>query len=356
MSGVRLLDRKTNSVRVPLTDPKVTGFHAGMLSLAEVGLGSFLHGLHLPMSGTFLSLNQSLFLARAVKVNAKNRDARTIGFRVSTITAMLKSLSPAGKKLLPMLAISMQGLLFSVGTVLLGPNLVGCLLGAAVASVWSIIQPLVILYTIYGTTLGPDGFLKLLAYYDKLVGHLVPIDMTTIWKILILFAALKCIAAVAIVFLGWRINFDEQMLLDQRLVRWGLRGLSVRRRSSPVGPILGMQGAASSSGVFFAAFRDLLRPIFILPLVLTFIFLWFSEDQMAPVIWLVLRPIAVGYGFFILVRLMPVDRLVATMETKGSRGQAFIAALQYLQNFDQNFDSKATGAAVAGRKLNRPEK
>ena len=40
------------------------GNQAGALSLIEIGLGSFLHGLKIPFSGQFLSLNQGFFLTR----------------------------------------------------------------------------------------------------------------------------------------------------------------------------------------------------------------------------------------------------------------------------------------------------
>ena len=108
------------------TDPKITGFYAGTLSLAEIGLGSLLHGLKIPLTGTFLSINQALFLTRLVKLNRNQPDARTLPFQVSNITALLKSLSPAGKKLLPMLAIASQGLLFTLGTIVFGANRAKC--------------------------------------------------------------------------------------------------------------------------------------------------------------------------------------------------------------------------------------
>ncbi|MFM8268834.1 MAG: hypothetical protein ACKN9V_01485, partial [Pseudomonadota bacterium] len=99
-----------------VSDPRITGVYAGILSLVEIGLGGLLHGMKIPFAGTFLSLNQGFFLTRLIKLNCFSPDARTLPFRVSNITALLKSLSPAGKKLLPMLAISAQGFLFSFGT------------------------------------------------------------------------------------------------------------------------------------------------------------------------------------------------------------------------------------------------
>ena len=83
------------------SDSRITGVYAGVLSLVEIGLGGLLHGMKIPFAGTFLSLNQSLFLTRVTKLNQGGDGSGTLGFRISNVTALLKSLSPAGKKLLP---------------------------------------------------------------------------------------------------------------------------------------------------------------------------------------------------------------------------------------------------------------
>lgn len=45
---------------------EILGREAAALSLVEIGLGSILHGLKMPFTGYFLSLNQGFFLSRAV--------------------------------------------------------------------------------------------------------------------------------------------------------------------------------------------------------------------------------------------------------------------------------------------------
>ncbi|MFP5459829.1 MAG: hypothetical protein ACLGG7_13920, partial [Bacteriovoracia bacterium] len=102
------------------------GKNAATLSLIEVGLGSLLHGLKLPFSGHVLSLNQSFILTRATLTSGERRDAAVI----STTAAILKSLSPAGKKLTPMLAIAVQGQLYYLGLLVAGTGVIGQLLGS----------------------------------------------------------------------------------------------------------------------------------------------------------------------------------------------------------------------------------
>ena len=87
------------------------GKQIASLALIEVGLGSLLHSLKIPLSGHFLSLNQTAFLSRSsFKLNSKKAP-----LEISLTASILKSLSPAGKKLTPMLAIAAQGLLFYIG-------------------------------------------------------------------------------------------------------------------------------------------------------------------------------------------------------------------------------------------------
>ena len=125
------------------------GKKAALLSAIEIGLGSVLHGLHVPMAGHVLSLNQGFILSRA---QVELQDKRAAGL-ISTTAALLKSLSPAGKKLTPMLAIAMQGQLFGLGSMLLGNNMLGHSLGMLLLCVWGFIQPLFFYALVFGETL-----------------------------------------------------------------------------------------------------------------------------------------------------------------------------------------------------------
>src|SRR5262245_25316383 len=113
----------------------VCGTYAALLSASEIGLGSILHTFQVPFSGHFLSLNQIFILSRASTEVGRNGSLLIPG-SISFIAAALKSLSPSGKKLTPMLAIGMQGILFNTGIVLIGHNIAGRIFGACIASLW----------------------------------------------------------------------------------------------------------------------------------------------------------------------------------------------------------------------------
>ncbi len=126
-----------------------TSTYGTLLAVTEIGLGSILHSMHIPFSGTVLSLNQCFLLSRATALHR----APFVAASISNSAALLKSLSPAGKRFRPMLAISMQGLLYSLGICIFGSNFLGRCFGAVLLSFWSFIQSAFILWFIYGSLL-----------------------------------------------------------------------------------------------------------------------------------------------------------------------------------------------------------
>lgn len=105
-----------------------------LLSLVEIVLGSFMHTVKIPFSGHVLSLNQGLFLSRSFNYVQRRGHAAKIVIEISLVTSVMKSLSPAGKKLGPMISISMQGFFYSIGLLIFGANLMGQMLGMILLS------------------------------------------------------------------------------------------------------------------------------------------------------------------------------------------------------------------------------
>jgi hypothetical protein len=299
----------------------VVGFYAGTLGIAEVGLGSLLHGMKIPLSGTFLSINQALFLTRVIKLNRSAGDARILPLRVSNIAALLKSLSPAGKKLLPMLAIAAQGLLFSFSTFVFGANVIGAVVGGALLALWGVLQPVAILFLVYGLALGEEQLQRLFAYYSRLLQDVVALTPDLLWRMVFLFAGTKMLVAAAVCLAGWRANVDEQHLVSERLIKLGLAGLPKRYEGAD-------QSATSLGDASFGALRDLMRPLFLVPLFMTGVFFWFAEHEWAPVLWGMLRPVAAGYLIFLAIRLFPVDRWIVRMGWGGGALAAAIAVVK----------------------------
>lgn len=65
------------------------------------------------------------------------------------------------------------------------------------------------------------------------------------------------------------------------------------------------------------ALLDLLQPIFIICFLFTALFVFHSEGSLVKVIWILLRPIALGLVLFYILRIYPMAKLVIFLEKKG---------------------------------------
>jgi len=257
--------------------------NAALLSAVEIGLGSFLHAFHIPMAGHFLSLNQGLLLSRA----ALRTKAKALPLESSNISAVLKSLSPAGKKLTPMLAISAQGGWLSLGIGLFGLNPIGLSIGMLFLGLWAFLQPLAIAYLLFGNNL-IEALKALVEGLEKSFG--VSFELT--WKLVAVLVGAKIVLSLVIVALAYRIpetSYDRYLaaLLKFR-----------RERARPV------EGHPA-----WLALKDLLNPLFLFSLLLTIAFFLWADSPKSVVLWGLFRPIAGGFLLFFLFRVLPVERL-----------------------------------------------
>lgn len=272
-------------------DIEAIGHYGALLATIEIGLGSLLHSFKFPLTGFFLSLNQGYLLCRiCIKTQQKS-----IPLSVSNIAAVLKSLSPAGNKLGPMLSLSMQGLLFNLG-ILIGIHPLGLCLGMILLSIWSFIQPLVTYYLFFGENL----IFSLEFFYEKtLPFH--GIDKKNLWWILLIFIFSKMILAVLLALIAWKNKGESEF--QEKLTK--IKSSQKNQTGSPLRLAIG----------------DLIRPMFLLSLILTGVFVYFSSHSLAQTIWYLLRPIAIGFIFFYFSRTLTLDRFLVRLH--GGRFEFF---------------------------------
>lgn len=288
---------------------RLVGKYAAVLALIEVALGSVLHAFRIPFSGNFLSLNQGLLLCRAALEAKGQKNARTLSYTISNVTAVLKSLAPAGKKLGPMLSLSMQGFLFTVGIQFFGINLPGLVIGMVLLSFWTFLQPLITYYLFFGS--------ELLKAFEYLFQKTLPyhgLEAATLWWILcgvILFKALVA-ATLAVLAWKWGAGFQDRLLELAR--QKGAR------------PLDGKPGAKQGSPVLLAL-RDLLHPLFLISLAATGIFLFFSDHSLAEKIWILMRPLAIGFMFFYLSRTLRLEAWLKKLH--GTRWENFARSCEH---------------------------
>lgn len=276
-----------------MNDTDEIGKFAAMLSCIEIGLGSFLHGLKIPFSGTVLSLNQIFILSYAsIKISSLKSPSY-----ISISSAILKSLSPAGKKLTPMLAISLQGLLFNLGLFIFGNNFIGRVLGAAMASSWSLIQPFLIYLVLFG-----EDLLFILQYFEKKFLTHLPGQSITI--VVLSFFLLKGLIAIIMVIFSHKINERN----FKAYLQWS-RNIKPTFKQAP--------------SAFKGAIKDVTHPLFIGSILLVSVFYFYAKSSWSIILWKSLRPLACGFIIFYLVRKFPIDWVLSRI--KSPRLKAVIA-------------------------------
>lgn len=311
MEAVQTEIRSSDASSLTAARVEILGKYSAMLSVIEVALGSLLHALHVPFAGNFLSLNQGYLLCRA-SLEARERGTAPVGYGVSNVAAVLKSLAPAGKKLGPMLSLSMQGLLFAVGEALFGANVVGLGLGMALLSLWTFLQPLITYYLFFGNELW-----KALHYlFEKSVPY-TGLSLRDLGLILAGVVLVKMAAAVGLAWLACRSSGKGELTAFQDK----LLGLAKEKGASP------LEGEAPTRlGALRLAVRDLFRPLFLISLAITAFFLAFSQHSHGERFWILLRPLAIGFLFFYFSRTLTLDRWLARLH--GTRGESFALACQ----------------------------
>lgn len=139
---------------------------------SEIILGSFFHALHIPLRSLILaSIGVSLMVAVG-----RNWPVKGLYWRAGLICALMKSLSPAGLILSPMVAIAAQGFLMELATRSLGRNFAGFVLGGFLALVWNLVQYVGYHILIYGMDI--VGIYKKLY---KLTSEVFPLPENDFW-------------------------------------------------------------------------------------------------------------------------------------------------------------------------------
>lgn len=274
---------------------------ATQLSLIEIVIGSVVHAFKIPFGGHILSLNQGLFLCHAT-VHFKSDSRRYLSpLHISSVSAILKSLSPAGQKLGPMISISLQGALYSLGVFVFGASRIGQSMGMILLSLWAFFQPILTLWIFYGKNLeGAATF-----YYEKLQASM-PAVAPMFVGVLAAVVLLKVAIGASLPWILARVGYKKFELMTSEISKRASTYQRHRQTSR-----IDTQWQA-----LMAAFRDLLRPGFLIPTLLVTGFLVFSETPNAQWVWQALRPLAVATVFFYISHSPWMHRFIAYLREK----------------------------------------
>jgi len=139
---------------------------------SEIILGSFFHALHIPLRSMILaSIGVSLMVAVGRRWPSKG-----LFWRAGLICALMKSLSPAGLILSPMVAILAQGCLMELSTRGLGRNFIGFVLGGILALCWNLFQ-----YVGYHVLIYGFNIIEIYQKIYQLTAEVIPLPKGNYW-------------------------------------------------------------------------------------------------------------------------------------------------------------------------------
>lgn len=266
----------------------------------EATVGSALHQSRVPMTGLFLSTVQSLVMMYA----GDRLTTRSRVMWVPIISAGLKALSPYGGRLRPMLAITVQGFLFTLAVTLLGWNVVGILAGGFFVGAWAALQGVALQYLFIGDNLFPA-----LDVMIRWVAEHLHLSLPGVVTLIVAWTFLCGTISSAVTLLAW--------LRRHRLPARISAMLSKGARS-----VTGDVGTPTMGAAIRRGLRDLLRPMFWAPVAVVAVIIVASGSTWEEAMWIVIRAITVGWVLFSVARLFDPRKLVSWLRRKGHWGPA----------------------------------
>lgn len=269
------------------------------LSVIEIGLGSLVHAFRIPFRGHILSINQGLFLQNLGQKQLNRLIAARCIFEASAVTAILKSMFPYTNSLGPMMSIIMQGCLYALGLIVGGKNRLGYILGMSFLSVWGFVQP----FVTYGLIFGVSTLTNTANIIGKLCFNL-GFNLHNLWILLLILLSIK-------ISLGFVLQYwfmDIKTVTTQKALTTA-RFLQKR------------QVTRSTQSVLVKVFHDLTTPLFLLTWILTLCCIFFIHSSSADFLWLALRPLAVGFMTFYVLRSPWTIIIIKKIFRKSQTGQ-----------------------------------
>jgi len=300
--------QQLREVLVARRDFERVGWFGALAGAIEVGAGSVVHGAKVPLGGLGMATTQAAVLTRAAQPMV---DRSRVAW-VAVLSAAIKSLSPAGQRLRPMLAIVMQGWLYARALRLFGWNLFGVMIGGFLMGTWAGSQGLLTQWLLFG-----DALTTALQTVNQEATTLLGLPTPRLWVVIATWLALHgCVVSTGTA-LAWRRPLQASM--GKGLPGWFVPMSAPRRRR---------WGEA-----LLHAFRDMLRPTFWVPLLLIIAALAWAGQSRESLIWVALRAILIAWVMFVLVQRLDLPAMPGKLRRLGMWGPA-IAWRRALARFD----------------------
>jgi len=163
----------------------------------EVTLGSFLHGLRIPLSGAFLAALGAGLLIAVRQIEPRRGSSIAIGL----VAAACKSISPGGVIVGPMVAILAESLLVEVSLLPRPRSAIAAIAAGLLAVTWTVSQKLFGQVVFYG-----GDVIRLYVEMLTKLARSLHLDATTGWWTLAVVGALLLVIGGGAGLWGWRIG------------------------------------------------------------------------------------------------------------------------------------------------------
>lgn len=177
----------------------------GLWASFEIIVGSLLHNLHLPFSGTLLATFSVILMIAFLQI----WNETGLIWRAGLICGLMKSLSPSAVILGPMTGIMMEALFMDLLIFLVGRNVLGYMLAGIAALLSTILHKLASLFILYGRDL-LTIYVNLFEFLKKQLGLQEANPGDLIAGILAIYMMVGALAAGAGILIGRRARQNEK--------------------------------------------------------------------------------------------------------------------------------------------------
>ncbi len=288
---------RLREVLVARRDYERVGWFGALAGGIEVGAGSVVHGAKLPFGGLGMATTQAALLTRAAEPLVDR--GRVVW--VALLSAAIKSLSPAGQRLRPMLAIAMQGWLYGRALRWLGWHRFAVGVGGFLMGCWAGSQGLLMQWLLVGDALW--------LVVEKVSGEaalLLGLQSPPIAPLVAAWIAAHGAVVAAGTFVAWR--------------RAPLAPGEIRLPAWFAAPRL--SGARGWRQQLAHAFGELRRPAFWLPLLLILGGLAWAGQPGETLLWVCLRALLIAWVLFVVVQRLDLAAVPGRLRTLGHWGPA----------------------------------
>lgn len=292
-------------------DAEKIGLYSAVNGSIEIGLGSFLHSMKIPLRSYILPAVQN-FCMILFSRELKGRGLVSI----SAITSGLKSFSPSGAKLSPMIFIFAQGLLFSLPVYLLKHCFAAILTGSVLMQLTTMFLGLGYKYLLYGSPI----LEMYVSVFNSVTGSFM--QPVTFRELFIILMSARISIGIIVAFVAYFLNFTGF------LNRWQSR-LQALEPQTVDGEKLQYQMLTWKES-FQQSLKSIFRRKFLFPfMVTTLLIFFFTNLKGADIMAVSLRALLISWFSIILSMRINFKKLS-----------------DFLENHNQHNLAKALGKAM----------